>query len=100
MRPRLALTALFLAGLAIPAARAQEKGAPRPILRLEAGGPTSNVTALAWSADGATVYAAGFDKVVRAWTRNAAGAFELDDTRTFRVPIGPGLYGALSALAV
>ena len=38
-----------------------------PLFRLEAGGPTSRVTALAFSPDGQTLYAAGGDKVVRVW---------------------------------
>ena len=37
-----------------------------PVLRLEAGGPTSFVTSLAFSPDGQLLYAAGWDKVVRA----------------------------------
>src|SRR4029077_10082041 len=39
----------------------------RPLLRLEGGGPTTFVTSLAFSPDGQTLYAAGFDKVVRVW---------------------------------
>lgn len=86
-------------------ASAQDKQPPkkeaeaRPLLRLEAGGPTSNVTALALSPDGQTLYAAGFDKVVRAWTMKNS-RFELNDTISFRVPIGPGLDGAINAIAV
>ena len=37
----------------------------KPILQLEAGGPTAAVTALVFSDDGKTLYAAGLDKVVR-----------------------------------
>ena len=80
---------------------AQPNPAVRPLLRLEAGGPSSNVTGLAWSADGKTLYAAGFDKVVRAWQLDpATGLFALDDAQSFRVPIGPGIDGSLNALAV
>jgi WD40 repeat protein len=76
------------------------QGDKEPLLCLEAGGPTAFVTGLAFSPDGKTLYATGFDKVVRVWTLNAAGAFTLDQT-TYRVPIGPGLEGgALNALAL
>jgi WD40 repeat protein len=74
-------------------------GDKQPLLRLEAGGPTSRVTALAFNADGTTLYAAGYDKVVRVWNLNAAGDWELDKV-SYRVPIGPGIYGALNAVAV
>jgi WD40 repeat protein len=80
---------------------AQPNPAVKPLLRLEAGGPSSNVTGLAWSPDGATLYASSFDKVVRAWKLDpATGLFELDAAQSFRVPIGPGVDGALSAVAV
>src|SRR5262245_29326173 len=46
-------------------------GDKEPVLRLEAGGPTGFVTALTFSPDGKTLYAAGFDKVVRVWNLNA-----------------------------
>lgn len=72
-----------------------------PLLRLEAGGPTSLVTALAFTPDGGTLYEAGWDKVVRVWTREAqAGTFALDARATYRMPIGPGLVGAINALAL
>jgi WD40 repeat protein len=93
-----ALSLLFLTPLPL---LAQPNPVVKPLLRLEAGGPSSNVTALAWSADGKTLYAAGFDKVVRAWRLDpATGLFALDDAQSYRVPIGPGIDGALSALAV
>ncbi len=80
---------------------AQEKNESKPLLRLEAGGPTSNVTSLAFSPDGKTLYVAGFDKVLRTWKWDAAKSrFELDDTNSFRVPIGPGIDGAINALAL
>jgi WD40 repeat protein len=72
----------------------------QPILRVEAGGPTAWVSALAFSPDGKTLYAGGFDKVVRVWHLNAqSGKFE-PATAAFRVPIGAGLLGSINTLAV
>jgi WD40 repeat protein len=74
-------------------------GDPEPLLRLEAGGPTSFVTALAFNADGKILYAAGWDKVVRTWTLNGRGEFVLDRA-VYRVPVGPGNQGAINAMAL
>src|SRR5271165_5240869 len=63
-----------------------------PLLRLEAGGPTSFVTALAFSPDGKSLYAAGYDKGVRVWTLDRNDKFVLDKA-AYRVPIGPGNEG-------
>jgi WD40 repeat protein len=90
-----------------PAAFAQAAGpAPftpptsdAPVLRLEAGGPTAPVSALAFGDDGRSLYAAGLDKVVRVWRENGRGDFVLQDT-AYRVPIALGTAGALHALAV
>ncbi len=72
-----------------------------PIFRLEADGPSSLVTGLAFAPDGQTLYVAGWDKIVRVWTLDRAeGKFKLDRPATFRVPIGPGLDGAINSLAV
>jgi len=79
-----------------PAAPAQADD--RPLLRLEAGGPTTFVTSLAFSPDGQTLYAAGFDKVVRVW-KLQDGQFTLDKV-SYRVPIGPGLNGSINAIAL
>src|SRR5207302_7832864 len=70
-----------------------------PLLRLEADGPTSYVTALAFSPDGKMLYAAGWDKVVRVWMLDAQGRFILDRV-AYRVPLGPGLDGAINAIAL
>src|SRR5437867_314370 len=74
-------------------------GDKEPLLQIEAGGPTSYVTALAFSPDGKTLYSGGWDKVVRVWNLDPGGRFVLDRV-SYRVPIGPGLTGAINALAV
>jgi WD40 repeat protein len=87
-----------------PGARGEEPAAApgdkEPVLRLEAEGPTSFVTALAFSADGRTLYAGGWDKVVRVWTLNDKGQFVPDRLSAYRVPVGPGLDGAINAIAL
>src|SRR5437764_8018371 len=100
------LTVPLVVALAWPAA-AQDAavpvppGADDPVLRLEARGPLSPVEAVAFGADGATLYEAGWDKVVRVWRRDApTGQFQVDPSSTLRVPIGPGDAGVLNALAV
>src|SRR5207245_489064 len=87
----------------VPFATAQPvpPAAPEPLLRLEADGPTSFVTALAFDPDGQTLYAAGFDKVVRVWSWDKqTNKFALDRAAAYRVPIGPELQGAINALVV
>ncbi len=100
---RLALCGfLMLAARVGGAADAAPEGiAGEPILRLEPGGPTSFVSALAFSPDGRTLYAAGWDKVAYVWLLDPrTGAFHLDAAATYRLPLGPGLHGVLNALAV
>lgn len=100
-RPGAIALLLFVGATRVALAQDAPAVANQPLLRLEAGGPTSNVTALAFSADGDTLYAAGYDKVVRVWARNPkSGAFDLDEKRYFRVPINPGTEGAINAMAV
>src|SRR5687768_1168186 len=97
--------ALFLALAAAAGATAQDQvippGEKEPMLRLEAGGPTSLVTGLAFNANGTRLYATGKDKVVRVWSLDAnSGRFVPDPAAAFRVPIGPGGFGMINALAL
>src|SRR5437764_4792590 len=95
------LPTVCVAALAFgPAARAQAPAAAAPVFHLEANGPTALVTALAFAPDGKTLYAAGFDKVVRTWVWDEPTAQFRPGEQAFRVPIGPGRAGALNALAV
>jgi WD40 repeat protein len=66
-----------------------------------AQGPQSYVTAVAFDPTGDFLYAGGWDKVVHVWQRHSvSGQFELRPDATFRLPIGPGLRGAINTLAV
>ena len=58
-----------------------------PLLRLDTGGPASFVTALTFEPGSRTLYAGGFDKLVRAWSL-AGDRFQLDQQQTIRVPRG------------
>jgi WD40 repeat protein len=69
----------------------------KPFPQVDARGPAAAVTALAFSADGETLYAAGLDKVVRVWTLQR-NQFVLKTT--YRVPVGPGNTGAVNAVAL
>jgi WD40 repeat protein len=98
------LCIVFLSLLPLPAAsesQAADKlpGDTKPLLQLQAGGPTAAVTSLAFgqSDAGLVLYAAGNDKVVRTWVLKK-GAFQPD--KIYRVPLGPGVQGAINALAV
>jgi len=64
-----ALVLLLSATLAAGQGPDQPAGDREPLFHLETGGPTSLVTALAFSPDGGTLYEAGWDKVVRVWRR-------------------------------
>src|SRR5207302_10610452 len=69
----------------------------KPSPQVDAGGPAAAVTALAFDAAGETLYAAGLDKVVRAWTLQQR-RFVLKTAH--RGPIGPGNAGAVNGVAL
>src|SRR5437868_15077744 len=102
-RARGVLRVLFLL-LGFTAAAADDPpvppGDPAPVLRVETEGPTSAVTALVFSADGTRLYAAGWDKVIRVWALSRKGKFVPDRVSSYRVPIGPGMAGAINCLAL
>src|SRR5947209_19587750 len=72
--------------------------AEKVFLRLEPGGPTGVLNAVAFGPNGDRLYAAGYDKVVRVWARTKDGGFDLSNI-AYRVPVGPGLEGTINALA-
>jgi WD40 repeat protein len=74
-------------------------GDKEPAPRIDPGGPGAFVTSLAFSSDGKTLYAAGWDKVIRVWTLNDKGEFKPSRTM-YRVPAGPGVNGTIDALAL
>ena len=67
------LVSLALSVVALLPAAAQPPAGKEPIPRLEAGGPTGFVTSLVLSPDGRTLYAAGYDQVVR-WSLTDQGS--------------------------
>lgn len=72
-----------------------------PVLRVETTGPISGLNALAFSADGKTLYGAGKDKVVQVWQRDdETGHFVFQGDETYRIPVGPGLSGVINAMAL
>lgn len=80
-----------------------------PILRLNPRGPQARSVAIAFSPDGKTLYAAGYDKVINVWHFGRTADDEYHDRpnhfvpqpeRTLRLPVGPGLWGTINALAV
>src|SRR5262249_50810214 len=74
-------------------------GQANPVLRVEAGGPTSLVNSLAFSPDGQTLYGGGWDKVVHVWRLDAQAQRWLP-AQAYRVPLGPGDDGKINAIAV
>src|SRR6187455_2227537 len=54
-----------------------------PVMRLEADGPTSYVSSLAFSPDGQTLYAGSWDKTVYVWKWDRASrSFRIDPQST------------------
>jgi WD40 repeat protein len=97
-------TGVWWAFLTIPSAvHAQNSVIPpgdtNPVLRVEAGGPTSLVNSLAFSPDGQTLYAGGWDKVIRVWRLDPQGQ-EWRPAPAFRVPLGPGADGKINAITL
>jgi WD40 repeat protein len=95
--------AILLFLIAASMGQAQDAKLPdvgEPLLRLEAGGPTGQVTALAFAPDGQTLYAAGWDKIVRVWQRDPKTGEFVPQHVAYRVPLGPGVYGAINAMAL
>src|SRR5262249_18219477 len=95
----LGASAFFVPASAQQADKLPQVGERDPVLRLQAGGPTARVTSMAFSPDGKTLYEAGLDKIVRVWTRDARDQ-RFEPTSAYRVPLGPGVQGALNALAL
>jgi WD40 repeat protein len=87
-------------GLAQPNDLRLQLGDNDPQLRLETGGPTSAVTALAFSPTGDTLYVGGWDKVVRTWKLDEKTSKFVKQAKSYRIPIGPALDGAINAIAV
>lgn len=100
---RLGPTGISIVGslllLLLPAVSDCSADDPIPELRREPGGPISFVSSLAWHGD--TLYAGGWDKVVRAWWLDPATMRLVPDPpATYRIPVGPGLDGAINAVAL
>lgn len=94
--PLVAALALGLASAMAPGpgARAQDT-LPDAHLDLDTGGHRATIRALAVSADGARLYSAGDDKVVRVWDLATGRPGE-----SLRGQIGPGAEGTINALAL
>jgi WD40 repeat protein len=94
------LLGIFLTTISPAAGQAALGGDKEPLLQLDPGGPMAQVTAVCFSPDGNKLYAAGYDKVVRVWERRGQEQYRLIRELTYRVPIGPGINGAINALAI
>jgi WD40 repeat protein len=71
--------------------------AGEPVLRLESQAPLSLVTSTTFGPD-SRLYVAGFDKVVRSWRFDGQKGWR--PATSYRVPIGPGIAGALNDVAI
>jgi len=94
----LLLAASGLTGLAESPER--PAGQKEPFLRIETGGSTALVAAMAFSPTGDALYVASWDKTVHVWVRDPRTGKFVPDKVTYRVPIGGGLDGAISAMAL
>lgn len=84
-----------------PAPAEKAPVAPLPILRLDAEGPLSTITALAFTPDGSTLYAAGWDKAIYAWTLDENNTYQFAPEKILRIPIGPQhTVGLINTLAI
>jgi WD40 repeat protein len=79
------------------AAQPLPPAARTPTLVLNHASPHAPITALAFSPDGTTLYVGGLDKFVRRYALKEGRFMPLEP---WRVPVGPGLSGAINAVAV
>src|SRR4029079_4201624 len=89
--PRARLSPLAPRRSAVSADDPAVPGGGDAVLRVEAGGPTAFVTALAFSPDGKTLYAGGYDKGVHTWGLDAPAAM----TRSY--PPGSSTRGRIAS---
>ena len=104
-RIALLLPLLLAATAAADDADDNARAKARPLVRIEADGPLSYVTALAFRRDAEdqklVLHAAGWDKTIHAWSlANPRLTWEYDRAHSLRVPIAPGVYGSENAMAV
>ena len=90
----------LLAGYGVVAAQDVEvPGGTAPLLRVSSTGELSQITSLAVSPNGRTLYAGGWDKIVHVWTQQN-GEFVYDADAAYRIPVGGGLDGGINAIAL
>ena len=74
-----------------------------PLLRIDAGGPVSFVSTVAWASSPESqhpvLYAAGWDQVVHAWRLEDA-RWQYQPASVLRIPVGPGLEVAINSIDV
>lgn len=80
---------------ALLAASAAEAAEATPVLTLDAGGHTDDVTGIFFLPGNKEVVTASADKTVRVWDVASRSS-----VRTLRVPVGPGLEGKITASAM
>jgi WD40 repeat protein len=92
---------LFVLVLNVPLVAQEERPLPpadrKPTLRMGHIGSHAQVTALAFTPDGNTLFVGGLDKVVRVYSLQE-GQFR--ETGRVHLPVGPGNAGAVNAVAV